>query len=78
MGTKHVGTAATKPHGQVLLQVVLITVHGPEGSHDTNALLDLGSQVSLVTEDLCDTFGISGPTHELVLYTLNGSGGLQS
>ena len=25
--TKHVGTAATKPHGQVLHQVVPITVH---------------------------------------------------
>ena len=60
--TKHVGTAEAESRGQILLQVVPITVHGPAGSHTTHALLDLGSQVTLVTDDLCDRLGISGPS----------------
>ena len=55
-----------------------VTVHGPAGSHTINALLDSGSQVTLVTDDLCDRLGISGPADELVLRTVNGSERLQS
>ena len=76
--TKHVGTAEAESRGQILLQVVPITVHGPAGSHKTHALLDLGSQVTLVTDDLCDRLGISGPSDGLILSTLNGSERLQS
>ena len=75
---KHVGTAASEPNSQVLLQVMPITVHGPSGSHTTNALLDMGSQVTLVTESLCKRLGISGPSDGLVLKTINGSERLQS
>ena len=75
---KHVGTAAAEPRSQVLLQVIPVTVHGPAGSHTINALLDSGSQVTLVTDDLCDRLGISGPTDQLVLRTVNGSERLQS
>ena len=58
---KHVGTAAAEPNSRVLLQVMPITVHGPSGSRTTNALLDMGSQVTLVTDSLCNRLGISGP-----------------
>ena len=75
---KHVGTAAAEPRSQVLLQVIPVTVHGPAGSHTINALLDSGSQVTLVTDDLCDRLGMSGPTDQLVLRTVNGSERLQS
>ncbi|KAF0291066.1 hypothetical protein FJT64_010776 [Amphibalanus amphitrite] len=53
--------------------VVPITVNGPAGSRTTNALLDLGSQITLITDDLCDRLGISGPTDKLVLSTLSGT-----
>ena len=66
---KHVGTAAAEPNSEVLLQVMPITVHGPSGSRTTNALLDMGSQVTLVTDSLCNRLGISGPSNGLVLKT---------
>ena len=75
---KHVGTAAAEPNSRVLLQVMPITVHGPSGSRTTNALLDMGSQVTLVTDSLCNRLGISGPSNGLVLKTVNGSERLQS
>ena len=68
---KHVGTAAAEPNSRVLLQVMPITVHGPSGSRTTNALLDMGSQVTLVTDSLCNRLGISGPSNGLVLKTVN-------
>ena len=74
---KLVGTAAAG-RSQVLLQVVPIKVHGPAGSHPTRALLDLGSQVTLVTDDLCDRLGISGPANDIVLTTVNGKERLRS
>ena len=74
---KLVGTAAAG-RSQVLLQVVPIKVHGPAGSHPTRALLDLGSQVTLVTDDLCDRLGISGPANDLLLTTVNGKERLRS
>ena len=76
--TKHVGTAAAEPCGQVLLQVTPITVHGPSGAVVTHALLDLGSQITLMTDELCERLGISGPKDGLVLSTLNGNERLQS
>ena len=76
--SKLVGTAAAEPRGQVLLQVAPITVHGPAGSQTTHALLDLGSQVTLVTDDLCERLGISGPVNDLVLTTVNGKERLRS
>ena len=76
--SKLVGTAAAEPRGQVLLQVAPITVHGPAGSQTTHALLDLGSQVTLVTDDLCDRLGISGPANDLLLTTVNGKERLRS
>ena len=75
---KHVGTAAAEPNSRVLLQVMPITVHGPSGSRTTNALLDMGSQVTLVTDSLCNRLGISGPSNGLVLKTVNGCERLQS
>ncbi|XP_043238930.1 uncharacterized protein LOC122390257 [Amphibalanus amphitrite] len=76
--TKHVGTASVEPRGHILLQVVPITVNGPAGSRTTNALLDLGSQVTLVTDGLCDRLGISGPAGKVLLSTLNGNQTMQS
>ncbi|XP_043212716.1 uncharacterized protein LOC122376815, partial [Amphibalanus amphitrite] len=70
---KHVGTASAEPRSDVLLQVVPVTVNGPAGSRTTNALFDLGSQVTLITDDLCDRLGISGPIDKLVLSTLSGT-----
>ena len=70
---KHVGTAVVEPPCKVLLQTLPITVHGPAGRCTTHALLDLGSQVTLVTEGLSVRLGISGPIDSSVLSTINGS-----
>ena len=77
---QHIGIAsvAAERRGQVALQTLPVTVYGPAGSYTTNALLDLGSQVTLVTDDLCNRLGISGPSDGLVLGTLNGRQRLQS
>ena len=75
---KHVGTAVVEPPCKVLLQTLPITVHGPAGRCTTHALLDLGSQVTLVTEGLSDRLGISGPIDSSVLSTINGSERLRS
>ena len=76
--TKHVGTVEARARGQVMLQVVPIDVHGPAGSRTTHVLLDNGSQVTPVTDDLCDRLGIPGPADGLVLSTVNGSERLRS
>ncbi|KAF0310696.1 hypothetical protein FJT64_001893 [Amphibalanus amphitrite] len=66
-------SALTELSRELHTAVVPITVNGPAGSRTTNALFDLGSQVTLITDDLCDRLGISGPTDKLVLSTLSGT-----
>ena len=50
-----------------------VEVHRPSGTLVTQALLHLGSQVTLVTDAICDRLGISGPADELTLCFISGS-----
>ncbi|CAG9137857.1 unnamed protein product [Plutella xylostella] len=52
----HVGTRSCK----VLLKVVPVRIHGPNGAYDTSALLDDGSTISLVSEELAARAGLRG------------------
>ena len=61
--------AADRAH--LMLQVVPLTVHGPNGNRKVNALLDLGSQISLVTENLAGQLGLTGPVQPLRIATVD-------
>ncbi|XP_059061629.1 uncharacterized protein LOC131854526 [Achroia grisella] len=50
---------------QVLLKVVPVKIRGPYGVINTTALLDDGSTVSLITTDLANRAGLSGPSDTL-------------
>ena len=63
--------AAPAARSQVILQVVPVTVHGPKGHRRVNALLDLGSQLSLVTESLATQLGLTGPVQQLRIATID-------
>ena len=56
---------------QLLLQVVPVTVHGPGGRRQVNALLDMASQLSLVTEGLAAQLGLTGPVEQLRIATVD-------
>ena len=58
---------------QLLLQVASVAVHGPGGSRRVNALLDLGSQLSLVTESLASQLGLTGPVEQLRIATVDST-----
>ena len=45
----------------VLLQVIPVTIHGPNGSLTTHAMLDNGSTCSLIVSDVADKLGLKGP-----------------
>lgn len=60
-------TDATK----VLLKVCPVTIKGPKGSVDTYALLDEGSTVTLIDQDLADQIGADGPTNDLQIRSVN-------
>ena len=77
-GETHIGTATTKQRTSVMLQVVPLTMHGPAGSKQTHALLDLGSQISLVTDRIAGSVGLTGPAERLCVSTVNGRQNIQS
>ena len=58
--------------GTVLLQVLPVTIHGPSGSKTVNALMDMGSEVSLIDTELANGLGLEmGPAEPLLLSTVN-------
>ena len=59
----------------ILLQIVPIAITTPTGVKvDTFALLDCGSQISLILEDFADTIGLVGESGALHLGTMNSPG----
>ncbi|KAF0310732.1 39S ribosomal protein L17, mitochondrial [Amphibalanus amphitrite] len=61
----YVGATNGQTSTSVLLQILPVIVRGPGGERIVNALLDLGSQVSLMTEQLAADLGLSGPDEPL-------------
>jgi len=56
----------------VLLQIVPLVVQTPKGSNmRTYALLDSGSQASLILERFAEELGLDGPRDVLTLFTIN-------
>ena len=68
-----VGAATVKRKNQALLQIVPVAVHGPHGRKNVNALLDMGSQLSLIKHDTASQLGIDGPVKPMKINTINGS-----
>ncbi|CAK1589329.1 unnamed protein product [Parnassius mnemosyne] len=52
-------TVASQCH-KVLLKVVPLTLHGPNGSLHTHALLDDGATVTVISSDIADELGLYG------------------
>ena len=69
----YVGTTKENAGASILLQILPVSARGPNGQRIVNAMLDLGSQVSLVTEQLAAELGLDGPTESLCLGTVAGS-----
>ena len=66
-----VGTSSFET--SALLQIVPINVQTPSGAVQTYALLDSGSQASLIVEDFADKIGLQGETSVLHLGTVNSA-----
>ena len=60
------------PVKHTYLKVVPVSVCGPKGSIDTYALLDEGSTVSLLDQDVALRIGTQGPTTAMEINTLKG------
>ena len=69
--TVFVGTSSFET--SVLLQIVPINVQTPNGAMKTYALLDSGSQASLIVEEFVDKIGLQGDTSVLHLGTVNST-----
>ena len=65
--SEHAGTGTAQRKLHVLLQVVPIRLHGPAGSVDSFAMLDMGSTCSLLCKSIADELGLIGETHQLDL-----------
>ena len=73
-----VGTTTEEDRSKVVLQILPLTVYGPNGRRTVNVMLDLGSQVTLIREQLADDLGLQGPTESLTLGTVGGNKGYPS
>lgn len=59
---------------KVMLKVCPVTVKGPGGAVQTYALLDEGSTVTIVDQDLADEIGAKGPVSNLRICSINAQG----
>ena len=82
---ENIGTASeskqssqVKRSTPVLLQVIPVTVHGPNGSLTTHAMLDSGSTCSLVLSGIADKLGLKGPEEQVTLNGIQGTSHLSS
>jgi len=64
---KHLNTAA----GAVLLQTIPVLISGPSGEKEVNALLDLGSQATILNEDTAAELGLNGNSTSVQLGTID-------
>ena len=72
-----VAASAVGTGRKTLLQVVPVTVLGPHKSLEVCALLDPGSQTTLVCERVLEDLGLQGVEQNLRLQNVEGSGPLQ-
>ena len=72
-GPSIVSTTAEEDGSKILLQILPLRVSGPSGQRTVNVMLDLGSQVTLITEQLARDLGLPGPAEKLSLGTVDGS-----
>ena len=56
---------------RIVHQIVPVVVYGPNGKERTMAMLDSGSNATLIHQDLAHQLGFSGQTQELVLSGAN-------
>ena len=66
-----VGTSSVET--SVLLQIVPVNIQTPKGAVKTYALLDSGSQASLIVEEFADKIGLQGEPSVLHLGTVNST-----
>ncbi|XP_045499411.1 uncharacterized protein LOC123697038 [Colias croceus] len=66
-----VADRATAPPRAVLLKMCPVTVVGPRGEVSTHALLDEGSTITLIDEDLAQQIGAEGPATPLRIHGAN-------
>jgi hypothetical protein len=62
----------------VLLQVIPVTVHGPNGYLNTHAMLDSGSTCSLVLSSVAEKLGLEGSEERIILNGIQGTCELNS
>ncbi len=62
----------------ILLQVIPITIYGPNGCLNTHAMLDNGSTCSLVLASVADKLGLEGSQERIVLNGIQGQSELIS
>ena len=67
------GVTAEEPRTKIILQILPLRVNGPRGQRTVNVMFDLGSQVTLITEQLANDLGLQGPSENLTLGTVDGS-----
>ncbi|XP_048483479.1 uncharacterized protein LOC125489920 [Plutella xylostella] len=72
---EQVNTACSSSLPNVLLKVCKVTLTGPSGSVDTYALLDEGSTITLIDEELAEEIGATGPQKPLRVRGLNATQG---
>ncbi|VDP48322.1 unnamed protein product [Schistosoma curassoni] len=60
-------------NAQVCLGIVPVRLYGPKGCLETYALLDSGSDTSLVCEELINQLGIKGKETSIRVATVNGT-----
>ncbi|KFD45444.1 hypothetical protein M513_13676 [Trichuris suis] len=69
----HVGATSRVPNSTVLLSVVPVCVHGSTSSSLTYALLDPGSEATLITEEMANKLGLTRKKSTVRLATFYGS-----
>ena len=62
----------------VLLQVIPVTVHGPNGYLNTHGMLDSGSTCSLVLSSVAEKLGLEGSEERIILNGIQGTSELNS
>ena len=65
-------SASAVKNGTTYLQILPVEVFGPNGSAIANALLDTGSQVTILSTKLANVVGLKGEKATLELTTVNG------
>lgn len=65
-----INQVSIQPQRRVLLQVLPVQIQGQTRTIDTYAVLDAGSDSTLIRKDLADHLELSGEAHQLSLNTV--------